>query len=81
MDILAALRQEEQKFERQLKATQQQLETIRAAMKVLGRNGANSNAVEGKKRRLSTSARANISKATKMRWAKYRAAKAKGKKQ
>ena len=80
MNILAALRQEEQKFERQMEATQQQLETIRAATKVLDRNGTNGKAVEGNRRRLSASARANISKATKMRWAKHRAAKARGKK-
>jgi hypothetical protein len=80
MNILAALRREEQKFERQTEAAQQQLETIRAAIKVLGRNGTNGKAVEGKKRQMSASARANISKATKMRWAKYRAAKARGKK-
>jgi hypothetical protein len=35
MNILAALRREEQKFERQMGAAQQQLETIRAAIKVL----------------------------------------------
>jgi hypothetical protein len=80
MNILAALRREEQRFERQVEATQQQLETIRAAIKVLGRNGTNGKAVEGNRRRLSASARANISKVTKMRWAKYRAAKAKGRK-
>jgi hypothetical protein len=80
MDILAALQREEQNFERQMEVTRQQLETIRAAIKVLGRNGTNGKAVEGKRRQMSASARANISKATKMRWAKYRAAKAKGKK-
>jgi hypothetical protein len=41
MDILAALRQEEVKFEKQVNVAQQQLDTVRAAMKLLG--GMNSN--------------------------------------
>src|SRR5260370_36991590 len=36
MDILAALRQEEAKFEKQVNVAQQQLDTVRAAMKLLG---------------------------------------------
>jgi len=36
MDILAALRQEEAKFEKQVSAAQQQLDNVRAAMKLLG---------------------------------------------
>lgn len=65
MDILLALKKEASKL-------QQQLDTINAAMKLLGgKNGVG----PGKKRRLSASARARISKAQKARWAKTRAAK------
>jgi hypothetical protein len=85
MDILSALRQEEAKFEKQVSAAQQQLDTVRAAMKLLGgmngsgkTTGSNSGkATGGKKRVMSAAARAKISKATKERWAKFRAAKAK----
>ncbi len=78
MDILAALRQEEAKWEKQASEGRQQLETVRAAMKLFSgkttgiRTG-------GKKRVMSAAARAKISKATKARWAKFRAAKAKEK--
>jgi hypothetical protein len=95
MDILVALKQEEAKFEKEVSAAQQQLDTVRAAMKLLGgMNGSgkatgNSSAkttasssvktTGGKKRVMSAAAKAKISKATKERWAKLRAAKAKGK--
>jgi hypothetical protein len=95
MDILAALRQEEAKFEKQVNVAQQQLDTVRAAMKLLGgmngsgkATGSSSGKVPdsnsgkttgGKKRVMSAAGRARISKATKERWAKFRAAKAKGK--
>jgi len=87
MDILAALRQEEAKFEKQVKVAQQQLNTVRVAMKLLGGMGSSAKATgssggktTGKtKRVMSAAARAKISKATKERWAKFRAAKAKGK--
>jgi hypothetical protein len=96
MDIIAALRQEEAKFEKEVSAAQQQLDTVRAAMKLLGgmnSNGKTTASSNGKvtasssgkttgekKRVMSAAARAKISKATKERWAKFRAAKAKGKK-
>ena len=87
MDILAALRQEEAKLEKQVNVAQQQLDTVRAAMKLLGGMGSSGKATGsstsktagGKKRVMSAAARARISKATKERWAKFRAAKAKGK--
>ncbi len=95
MDILAALRQEEANWEKEVSAAQQQLDTVRAAMKLLG--GMNSSAkttgssrgkttasssvktTGGKKRVMSAAARAKMAKAQKERWAKFRAAKAKGK--
>jgi hypothetical protein len=105
MDILAALKQEEAKWEKEVSAAQQQLDTVRAAMKLLsGMNGSGkatgsstakttaSSSVKttgamnssgkttgGKKRVMSAAARAKISRASKERWAKFRAAKAKGK--
>jgi hypothetical protein len=84
MDILAALRQEEAKLEKQADVVQQQLDAVRAAVKILGRGVASNGASSGnpfgqKKRVMSAAARAKISKATKERWAKFRAAKAKGK--
>ena len=91
MDILAALSQEEAKFEKQVNVAQQQLETVRAAMKLLGGMNGSGQATGsssgkttgsptgGKKRVMSAAARARISKANKERWAKIRAAKAKGK--
>jgi hypothetical protein len=95
MDILAALKQEEAKWEKQVSAAQQQLDNVRAAIKLLGgmsssgkatggSNGkttgsSSGKATGGKKRVMSAAARSRISKATKERWAKFRAAKAKGK--
>ncbi len=95
MDILAALRQEEAKFEKQVNAAQQQLDNVRAAMKLLGGMGSSGKTTGGssgkvtgsssgkttggKKRVMSAAGRAKIAKATKERWAKFRAAKAKGK--
>jgi hypothetical protein len=95
MDILAALKQEEAKWEKEVSAAQQQLDNVRAAMKLLGgMNGSgkatgNSSAqttassslktTGGKKRVMSAAARAKMARAQKERWTKFRAAKAKGK--
>jgi hypothetical protein len=78
MDILAAIKREEKKLEKQLHKLQHQLNGIRAAAKALG-DSTNRELKTLKKRVLSAAARAKISKATKARWAKFRAAKAKGK--
>jgi hypothetical protein len=73
MDILAALKREEAKL-------QEQADTVRAAIKVLAGGVTSSGKRIGRKKRvMSAAARARISKATKARWAKFRAAKAKGK--
>ena|ERR1700738_4595011 len=97
MDILAALKQEEAKWEKEVSAAQQQLDNLRAAIKLLGgisgrgkttgsssgsgkvTGSSSGKATGGKKRVMSAAARARISKASKERWAKFRAAKAKGK--
>jgi hypothetical protein len=86
MDILAALKQEEAKWEKEVSAAQQQLDTVRAAIKLLSgmSSGKATPSSIGKttgekKRVMSAAARAKMAKAQKERWAKFRAAKAKGK--
>ena len=72
MDILAALRQEEGKLQHQLKGIQ---------IAIAALNGHSSRATivtpsrATRKRTMSAAARARISKATKARWAKFRAEK------
>jgi hypothetical protein len=78
MDILAAIKREERKLEKQLHKLQHQLSGIRAAAKALG-DSTNRELKTAKKWVMSAAARAKISKASKERWAKFRAAKAKGK--
>jgi len=73
MDILSALKQEEEKLQRQLKG-------IQGAIVAL--NGSHSTSIVAiagitRKRTMSAAARARIAKATKARWAKFRAEKAK----
>jgi len=73
MDILEALKREEEKL-------QKQADTVRAAIKILGgRVTSSGKRIGRKKRKMSAAMRAKIGKATKVRWAKFRAAKAKGK--
>jgi hypothetical protein len=72
MDILAAIKREEKKLEKQLGKLQHQLTGIRAAAKALG-DSTSREVTTVKKRVLSAAGRANISKATKKRWAKFRA--------
>ena len=77
MDILAALKQEEVKLQRQLKGIQG------AILALNGSRPAASRALEAgpkgvnRKRTMSAAGRAKISKLTKERWAKFRAEKAK----
>jgi len=80
MNILAILRREAAKLQMQADKARQQLDNVRAAMKILGREVASSGKRIGRKKWvMSAAARAKIGKATKARWAKFRAAKAKGK--
>jgi hypothetical protein len=72
MDILAAIKREERKLEKQLDKVEHQLSGIRAAAKALG-HPANREVVGVKKRVLSAAGRAAIVKASKKRWAKIRA--------
>jgi hypothetical protein len=76
MDILAAIKREEEKLEKQLGKLQDQLNGVRAAAKALG-GSASKEIKTVRKRVLSAAGRAKISKAAKMRWAKIRALKKK----
>jgi hypothetical protein len=67
MTILAAIKREERKLEKQLGKLQGQLDGVRDAAKALGRS------TNHGVRRLSAEARAQISKAQKRRWAKVKA--------
>ena len=78
MKILAAIKREEKRLEKQLGKLQHQLNGIRAAAKALG-DSTNRELKGVKKRVMSAAARAKISKATKARWAKFRAEKKKRK--
>jgi hypothetical protein len=71
MNILAAIKREEKKLEKQMNELQHKLNGVRSAAKALG----DSAAVEvksAKKRVLSAAGRAAIAKAAKKRWAKVK---------
>ena len=77
---MAALTQAEAKLKKQADKVRQQLDALRAAMKILGRGAARKGKPIGKKKWvMSAAARARIGKATKERWARFRAEKKKGK--
>jgi hypothetical protein len=72
MDILAAIKREERKLENELGKLQGKLSGVRAAAKALG-SKASREVTQVKKRVMSAAARAKIGKASKARWAKFRA--------
>ena len=72
MDILAAIKREERKLEKQLGKLNHQLSGVRAAAKALG-DSTNRELKVVKNRVLSAAARAKIGKAAKKRWARFRA--------
>ena len=72
MSILKAIKREEKKLEAQLHKLQHQLNGIRAAAKALGDSTVR-DVTTVKKRIMSAAARAKIGKASKKRWAKFRA--------
>jgi hypothetical protein len=76
MKILAAIKREQKKLEKQLGKIQHQLNGVRAAAKALGSSTSKELKVV-RKRVLSAAARARIGRATKKRWAKFRALKKK----
>ncbi|MDP9338441.1 MAG: hypothetical protein M3P45_06190 [Acidobacteriota bacterium] len=72
MNILAVLKREERKLEKELGKLNHRLAGVRAAGKALGRStGRELKTI--KKRVLSEAGRARIAKAAKKRWAKIRA--------
>jgi hypothetical protein len=71
MDILAAIKREERKLEKELGKLQHKLTGVRAAARALG-HSAEREVVGAKKRVLSAAGRAAIVKAAKERWAKVR---------
>lgn len=72
MNILAAIKREERKIEKQLGRLQHELDGVRAAAKALGRS-ADRELTSVKKRVLSAAGRVKISKAAKKRWARVKA--------
>ena len=72
MDLLAAIKREERKLERNLAKLQGKLSGVRAAAQALGKSAVRETK-QVKKRVLSAAGRAKISKAAKARWAKIRA--------
>jgi hypothetical protein len=78
MDILAALKREEAKFEKMVDAARQQLETVRAALNLFGgtrRGGRTASKTKRKKNVMSAATKAKIAKSAKKRWAKIKAEK------
>lgn len=73
MEIVAAIKREQKRLEKQLGKLQHHLNGVRAAAKALGDSTTKELKVV-KKRVLSAAARARIGRATKKRWAKFRAA-------
>ena len=71
MNILAAIKREEKKLEKQLTKVQHQLDGVRSAAKALGHTAA-VEVKSAKKRVLTAAGRAAISKAAKKRWAKVK---------
>jgi hypothetical protein len=71
MNILAAIKREERKLEKQLGKLNYQLNSVRAAVKASG-GSAEREVIGAKKRVLSAAGRAAIAKAAKKRWAKVR---------
>lgn len=75
MNIMAALKREEAKFEKAAEVARQQLETVREAMRILERGASFGPKTHGKgKRTMSAVVREKISKAAKARWAKIKTA-------
>jgi hypothetical protein len=72
MNILAAIRREESKLEKQVGRLQRQMDVLRAAALALG-GAASAGVGKTRKRVLSATGRARISAAAKRRWAKVRA--------
>lgn len=77
MDILVALKQEAAKLEQQLRGIRGAIFALNGSHRAAPRSAVDGHKVVTKKRTMSAAARARISKATKERWAKFRAEKSK----
>jgi len=71
MSILAAIRREEKKLQKQVARLQYDLRGLQSAARALGKSTSR-NLTRVKKRVMSAAAKAKISKAAKKRWAKIR---------
>jgi len=71
MDLLAAIKREERKLEKELSKLQNKLSGVQAAARALG-SKASREITQVKKRVMSAAAKAKIGKATKARWARFR---------
>ena len=71
MNILAAIKREEKKLEKQMSELQHKLNGVRSAAEALGHSAA-VEVTGAKKHVLSAAGRAAISKAAKKRWAKVK---------
>jgi prophage DNA circulation protein len=71
MNLVAAIRSEERKVEKELRSLKARLNGLRTAAKALG-NSAGREVAQVKKRVLSAAGRAKISAAAKRRWAKVK---------
>ena len=81
MDIIAALKQEESKLERQLTAVQGAIAALNGVTKTAVSLGhVSSPRSTNAKRTVSAAARAKMSRAAKVRWAKVKAEQSKGRK-
>jgi hypothetical protein len=81
MDIIGALKQEEAKLEQRLTAVQGAIAALNGSANTLvspGRIGSGKSTE--RKKTMSASARAKMSRAAKLRWARIKAEKGKGKK-
>jgi hypothetical protein len=76
MDILVALKQEQSKLQRQLKGIEGAILALNGSHPVSS-DGIGNHKIVTRKWIMSPAARAKISKATKARWAKFRAEKRK----
>jgi hypothetical protein len=72
MSILAAIKREEKKVQKELRKLQHHLSGLQSAAKALG-DSASRELRTVKKRAMSAASRAKISKAAKQRWAKIKA--------
>ena len=77
MNILAAIRREERKLEKQVGKLQRELDGLTGAAKALSHSASNEIG-KARKRVMSMAARAKMSAAAKRRWAKVRAGTKKG---